>query len=240
MIISAKEMENNFNKYLKLVENEEIIITANGKKIARLTTYEDDQSIIREGSAAYNHKSPGVTYSEYLEMTENSKERYEYINGQIFLLASPKVKHQRVIRNIFSDFIHWFKDKDCEPFTSPFDVKLKKEENINVVQPDILVVCDQENINEEDTYIGVPALIVEVLSESTKNHDYIRKLDLYRLSGVKEYWIVNYFKEEINLFVFENKDIKEMMTFKDDEIIKSVIFRGLKINLRDIFYISNK
>lgn len=73
------------------------------------------------------------------------------------------------------------KGKDCEPLTAPFDVTLFKEgkaKNINVVQPDILVICDREKIDKNGKYQGIPALVVEVLSESTRSRDMIKKLDL--------------------------------------------------------------
>jgi Uma2 family endonuclease len=154
-------------------------------------------------------------------------------------LASPVVNHQRIIRKIFGKFIHWFDDKVCEPFTSPFDVTLhkgeKKENNINVVQPDILVICDQENINEEDRYMGTPDLVIEVLSKTNKNHDIIRKLELYRTTGIKEYWIVNPFSKEINVYTFSEEKINEIITFKDKGILKSAVFKKLQISLSDIF-----
>ena len=42
MTVTATEMKTNFGKYLELVENGDIIITRNGRKIARLVKEEDD------------------------------------------------------------------------------------------------------------------------------------------------------------------------------------------------------
>ena len=69
-----------------------------------------------------------------------------------------------------------YKGKKCEPLTAPFDVTLLKDNNKNVVQPDILVICDTENIDEKGRYWGIPSLILEVLSETTRHKDMLKNL----------------------------------------------------------------
>ena len=234
MIINSTEVQNNFGKYLQLVDSEDIVITRNGKKVARLVKFrEDDDYVIRESSSAYSHKGMKVSYEEFLEITRESENRYEYIDGEIYLLASSNFKHQKIVIEISSILLDWFKNKKCQPLTAPFDVTLYKDEEPNVVQPDLLVICDQENI-EDDTYSGIPALVMEVLSQSTQNKDIIKKLDLYRGAGVGEYWIVNPFSEEINIYHFTEKEIKNTMTFKKNDAAKSFVFSGLEIVV-DVF-----
>lgn len=240
MIVSTTEVQNNFGKYLKLAENEEIIITRNGKKVAQLVKYEkNDDFIVKEDTAEYNPDKMKVSYKEFKKITEDSEHRYEYIDGYLYLMVSPTVKHQRVVRNLLVKLDNWFRNKECEPFTSPFEVTLYKgdeiQENINIVQPDILVICDQEKIDEEDRYQGTPELVIEVLSKTSKHRDFVTKLELYRITGIKEYWIVNPFTEEINIFTFDNDEIREVTTYKKDEILKSFVFKGLEINLSEIY-----
>jgi len=236
MIISSTKIQNNFGKYLSLVNEEDIIITRNGKKMARLVKfYENDEYIIHEGSSAYSHEGMKVTYEEYLKINWESENRYEYIDGQIYLLASPKYNHQRIVAEIFSRLIGWFKDNECQALTSPFDITIYKEDEANVVQPDLLVICDKENIKEDDTYLGTPTLVVEVLSESSRSKDIIQKLDLYMSGGVKEYWIVNPFSKELNIYLFKDREIERTITYKKEETVNSFVFQGLEINLIELF-----
>lgn len=238
IILTTTEIQNNFGKYLKYVDNEDILITKNGKKIARLTSYNDDgpDYVLREGAAAYNHAGMKVSYEEFLKITEKSENRYEYIDGEIFLLAAPLYAHQKAVREIFFEFTAWFRGKKCEPLDSPFDVTLfKGNDNINVVQPDILIICDKENIDKEGHYNGIPTLVVEVLSESTRSKDFIKKLDLYMSCGVKEYWIVNTSSREIYIYVFKDKSIENMLTFKGGERAESSVFKGLGVELGQVF-----
>ena len=56
MVVTTSEIQNNFGKYLKLSENEEIIITKNGKAVSRLTKYSgtaDHEIIHIDGKAQY-------------------------------------------------------------------------------------------------------------------------------------------------------------------------------------------
>ena len=262
MQVTTTEVQNNFGKYLKLCKYEDIIIIRNGKKIARLTTYTDniDTYFIREAAEKFAYSGKKISYEEFLEITQNSELRYEYIDGEIYLLASPFYEHQKAIRQIFIEFVIWFKDKNCEPLTSPFDVTLFKKnsnedineniqdannedeadtkedkKNINIVQPDILVICDKENIDENGKYHGTPSLVVEVLSKSTKKKDLAKKLDLYSSSGIKEYWVVNTFSKEVYIYAFKDLNIEKMIAFKDGDRVESVIFSGLGINVNQVF-----
>jgi prevent-host-death family protein len=236
MIFTTTEVQNNFGKYLGLVNQENVIITKNGKKVARLVKYyQGDEYLIREGSSAYSHEGMQVTYEEFSKIARESENRYEYIDGQIYLLASPGFRHQKIIMEMSSKFSSWFKDKECQPLTSPFDVTLYKGDEPNLVQPDLLVICDQEKIGDDDTYTGIPTLVVEVLSESTRSKDIIIKLNLYMSGGVEEYWIVNPFSEEVNIYLFKNREVESLLTFKKGEMASSFVFQGFKIDLIDVF-----
>lgn len=242
MIVTTTDLQNSFGKYLQLCRDEEIIITKNGKIVAKLLPYSEDESmgrwIVSESAPGDRSSGIKVSYEEYLKMTEKSENRYEYINGEIILLASPLYPHQKAVKEIFGEFINWFRDKKCEPLVSPFDVtlyRLGNKKKINSVQPDILVICDQDKIDEKGKYNGTPTLVVEVLSDSTRRRDLVQKLDLYMESGVREYWVVNTSAAEIYIYLFENHDIEKILTFKGDERAGSAVFPGLEVNLKQVF-----
>jgi prevent-host-death family protein len=243
MIINSTDLKNNLGKYLRLSAREEIIVTSNGRKVAKLSAYEDTEKItaakeyIRERAHIYEATPQKASYEEFLELTENSDERYEYIDGEIYLLASPKVIHQKVLGELYFIFYNWFRGKKCRPLFAPFDITLKRTaENISVVQPDMMVICDlEENLDEKDYYMGVPALIVEIISESTRGKDLIKKLDLYMSTGVKEYWIVNPLNREASVYLFEENNISKNATYKNLENAVSYNFAGLEVSLEKIF-----
>ena len=135
---------------------------------------------------------------------------------------------------LFYDFL---RGTHCRPVVAPFDITLKRnEKNINIVQPDLMIICDMdEKTNEKDYYMGVPTLVVEIISESSRKKDYIKKLDLYLDCGVKEYWIVNPFSKEITLFYFEENEIKENRTYRIGEKVVSFLFKELMVDTERVF-----
>lgn len=242
MIVTTSDVQNSFGKYLQLCQQEEVIITKNGKKVAKLAPYIEDRTLgrwlISEGSPRYNPKDVRVTYEEYLKMTEESENRYEYIDGEIILLAPPRYPHQKAVREIFGEFITWFRGKDCEPLNAPFDVvlhRLGKPENISSVQPDIIVICDRDKIDERGKYQGTPSLVVEVLSVSTRSRDLVQKLDLYMESGVQEYWVVNTQSQEVYIYTFSARMLANIVAYKGGERAQSAMFPGLVVSLRQVF-----
>src|SRR5699024_4896057 len=185
---------------------------------------------VKEQQSEYRSSSGWVTYEDFLELTEKSEQRFELIDGVIYNLASPSYKHQHVVGELFGTFYNWFKGKKCVPLTSPFDVTFFKEENnICVVQPDVVVICDMDNLDEKDKYKGIPTLVVEVLSPSTRSKDMLNKLDLYKQCGVNEYWLVDPINEHILIYVLEDNEIVNNKTYSKDahQAVHSVIFAGL-------------
>ncbi|NLY38846.1 MAG: type II toxin-antitoxin system Phd/YefM family antitoxin [Firmicutes bacterium] len=241
MRVNTTDLQNAFGKYLALVEKEDIIVVKNGKSVAKLVRYrEPDFHILHEEAKGYK-STRKISYEEYMELVNSSDQRYELIDGEVYLLASPGFYHQVIVNEIAGHFYNYFKDKPCRSLTAPLDVRLfghatKFEEDPNVVQPDVMVICDLEKISEDNKYEGVPVLIVEVLSPSTRGKDMAAKLHLYMRSGVLEYWIVDPAHKTIIQYSFsEDRDIKEMHTLTAADTISSVVYEGLKIPLKDIF-----
>ncbi|MEN6314804.1 MAG: type II toxin-antitoxin system prevent-host-death family antitoxin [Clostridiaceae bacterium] len=236
---TATEVKNNFGKYIRLAAKEDIIITSNGREVGKLTAIQEDDdddglyTTFREDSAAYSFEKKKISYEKFLKIREKSEERYEYIDGEIYLLASPKVKHQQIIYELAVIFHNWFKGKKCTPALSPFDIELNRNaKKRNMVQPDLMVICDlEEKMGEDGFYKGVPALMVEVVSESSKSKDYIKKMDLYMACGVHEYWIVDPVNQEIHIYLFEDKKLSKNKTYTFKDEIKSFYFEGFSFTL---------
>lgn len=237
MKVPSTEVQNNFGKYLKIAsELEDVIVTRKGYEIAKIVPCEKG-SIIAEEAANYIFNDRWkLGYEEFLKMVENSELRYEYIDGEVYLLASPAYNHQVSVSELFGILYNWFKGKKCRPLTAPFDVTLvKSKDSINVVQPDIIVICDPDKVDASGKYKGVPALTVEVLSRSTRSKDMLKKLDLYMQTDVREYWIVDPDKREVHVYCFEKHDIADHDSYLGDMTVKSKVFEGLEVKLAEIF-----
>jgi Uma2 family endonuclease len=161
------------------------------------------------------------------------------INGEIHLLASPSIGHQELLGRLHLIFNEYFQGQRCRVFLAPFDVHFKKKDfqEPDVMQPDLLVAYDLEhNVNEKGRYMGTPTLVVEILSDGTRSKDMIDKLNTYRLSGVKEYWIVDQKQENVMVYGFADYEIDKYKTYEKGEVAKSLVFDGLAADIGDLFY----
>lgn len=183
------------------------------------------------------YKLKKYTYADLLEMDDDK--RYELIDGELYLMSSPKILHQEIVGEIYAQLHTYLKGKKCKAFVSPLDVCLSGFKNpkreYNVVQPDVLVVCDENKLTEDMGIQGAPDLVIEVLSPSTRKHDIYRKFNLYQHYGVKEYWIIDTEAEVIYQYILNEKNIYTLpKTYEITEDIKVNILKNCIISLRDI------
>lgn len=183
------------------------------------------------------YKLKKYTYADLLEM-DNDK-RYELIDGELYLMSSPQILHQEIVGEIYVQLRNYLKGKKCKAFVSPLDVCLSGVKNpkkeYNVVQPDVLVVCDENKLTKDMGIQGAPDLVIEVLSPSTRRHDTYRKFNLYQHYGVKEYWIIDTEAEVIYQYILNEKNIYTLpKTYEITEDIKVNILKNCIISLKDI------
>jgi prevent-host-death family protein len=241
-VITATELKKNLGKYLDYVENNnDLVISKNGQKIARLTPYVTDLEryfLVRENTLDYQYGGKKVSYDEFVKINEKSTLRMELINGEIYLLSSPTIIHQELLARLYRAFSDYFDEKKCKVFFAPFDVVLKKKvgDELDVLQPDLLVVCDLPgNVDEKGKYQGTPALVVEILSETTRKKDMIEKLNSYMLSGVDEYWIVDPKQERVLIYNFTDCDIEGFNVSGKGGVADSQLFDELRIDMNGLF-----
>ncbi|KYD29648.1 hypothetical protein B4110_1218 [Parageobacillus toebii] len=178
-----------------------------------------------------------VSYEEYLALREKSEDRLEYIDGVVYMTPSPSIKHQLVSSNIHTQFGIYLKGKKCKVFAAPTDIELVSEKfpDRKVVIPDLSIICGEKGFTETK-YVGVPTLIVEILSPSNQAHDLVTKFNLYMAYGVKEYWIVNPMKDAITVYTLNEEGLYEQADIKAGTgVVQSVCFLGLALNLEEIF-----
>ncbi len=243
MITTATEMKNNFGQYLKQVmdDNVEVIITKNNQKVARLVPYVTNLEKyfkLEENTAEYRYDKQTVSYEEFMEIYEKSDSRMEYINGEIWLMASPSMSHQEILGNLYMIFNQYFKGKKCKPFLAPFDVHFRKVDIDvpDVMQPDLLVICDAEgHVNEKNKYMGTPTLVLEILSKSTRSKDMVYKLNTYLTSGVGEYWVVDPKSKSILIYSFADYAIDHFTQYRMGEMASSSAFEGLYADVTELF-----
>lgn len=156
-------------------------------------------------------------------------ERAELIDGQIYYMAPPNTKHQRLVNYLTTEINLYIRKNNgsCEVFPAPFAVFLNKNEK-NYVEPDISVICDPSKLDDKGCH-GAPDWIIEIVSPGSKQMDYYKKLFKYRTAGVREYWVVDPDRNIATAYDFEADTMTE---YPFGEEVPVGIYEGFSIKIQ--------
>ncbi len=127
------------------------------------------------------------TQAEYLAMEEAAEYKSEYYNGEIFAMSGGTADHSKIAVSCAAELRQMLDPKPCHVFNS--DVRLLVQPNGLYTYPDVMVICGKIQFVErrKDTVTN-PILIVEVLSESTRDYDRGAKFNFYKqIPSLQEY-----------------------------------------------------
>ena len=189
-------------------------------------------------AALKNYDEEMYTYQRYCDELDDGN-RYEIIDGVPYMMAAPTRRHQRILGEMHFMFRTYLQGKSCEVYLSPFDVRLaiygeSKGDEINVVQPDVMVFCDERKLDDKGG-IAAPDIAIEILSSSSAKNDRYRKFNLYEKAGVREYWIVDGANETIEIFILKDGKFDLYAFLQTEDVITSTVLEGLEIKVSDIF-----
>jgi Uma2 family endonuclease len=149
-------------------------------------------------------QSPPKTIMEVFKMLPEGT-LAELIDNQIYMTASPFGAHQRLQMKLSAKIFNFLEKHNIgEVVSAPMDVYL--DETSNAVQPDIFVLLNEnQHILHPNGHVrGVPDLIIEILSPGNRNHDLVRKKELYERFRVKEYIITDPDNKDVWHYVLVN------------------------------------
>jgi Uma2 family endonuclease len=149
-----------------------------------------DRVKIRLEQAMSTQAKTSLTPEEYLEIERKAERKSEYYQGEMFLLAGGSARHGLIAINLGRELSLELKAEPCTVYSS--DVRLRVSPARFYTYPDIMVVCGEPQYadDQKDTLLN-PVIIVEVLSDSTKDYDLGRKFEFYRsLPSLREYLTV--------------------------------------------------
>ena len=180
------------------------------------------------------------TYRDYRSWPED--ERWELIAGVAWnMSAAPSVDHQRISMELSWRIRTFLEGKPCEVLAAPVDVFFpqSREQDVDdvedVVQPDLLVVCDHEKITHRGCW-GAPDWVIEIISPYTSHKDMNAKLSLYERHGVGEYWIVDPGNRCVHVHLLgEDGRYPEPLVRVAPDPISSSTCNGLTIDLAELF-----
>ncbi|MCI9245744.1 MAG: Uma2 family endonuclease [Clostridia bacterium] len=195
---------------------------------------EDD--FMQNATCRVDYIAQKYSYADLQKIDDDN--RYEIIEGNLYLMSAPTVTHQLIAGSIHAQLYNFLIGKTCKVFIPPIDVALSKyneDKKIkNIVQPDVLVVCDPKKIEKKKIF-GAPDLIVEVLS-TDRRHDMMYKYNLYQKWGVREYWMIDPDEGIIMPYVLNENGLYEQMEPYDlREEVPVKVLKGCKICLKSLY-----
>jgi Uma2 family endonuclease len=171
------------------------------------------------------------TATDLAEMPDDGL-RYEVLWGEMIVSPPPSVRHQWVSDDLAIRIRTFGLQENLGvAFSAPLDVQLGHH---NIVQPDILFVLKEHvGMLTESGVIGVPDLLVEVVSPVSRRIDRIRKTATYATFGTPEFWLVDPDTETI--LAQELRDGRYHPIPLEDGLIRSKVLDGLIIDPQEVF-----
>lgn len=178
---------------------------------------------VEEPALKYNY----ISQEEYLERERNALVKHEYYDGEIFAMSGASANHNQVYSNLFGEIFYRLKGKGCKPYGS--DLRIHIPKNTLYTYPDISIICGDMKLTDDkfDTATN-PSVIIELLSQSTRNYDRIEKFSLYRdIDTLKEYILVDTQKIHIEKYIrnsdhtwqlFDHNSIQDTLTISSVNI----------------------
>lgn len=153
------------------------------------------------------------------------------------------LEHSMVIYNFVIKIGSQIKDSLCRVFGDSVQYQWRENDD-NVIIPDVSIICnmrDRKNIS----FTGIPRFVMEVLSDATEEYDRTEKMEIYCKVGVSEYWIVDWRKKQVEIYMFDWKEdgtsysyLYKTVKEENKEELQLVMFPNLKITFEELFNIT--
>ncbi len=172
-----------------------------------------------------------------LELLPDNDNRYEIIDGELFVTRAPHWGHQEVCGRIFAVLDAWSRQTGLG--RSAINPGIIFTDADNVI-PDVVWASTARLallLDEAGHLTAAPELVVEVLSAGAENErrDREAKLRLYSLRGVQEYWLVNWQLQQIEQYRREQAALKIVATLLPNDALTSPLLPGFTCSIAGLF-----
>jgi Uma2 family endonuclease len=170
------------------------------------------------------------TYEDYSQLPEDGR-RHEIIDGEHFVNPSPSTLHQHVSKRLQYQLYTKFELAGLGVlFDAPMDVQLSE---FDIVQPDLVIILNENVRKITPTKIKVaPHLVVEILSPTNMDYDRITKRELYERFGVKEYWVVDPFDQQVDQWVLTEE---KYVLMPKSKVVQLSIVPGIEVDFDTVW-----
>ena len=147
-------------------------------------------------------------------------------------LSKTYLEHSMVINNFVIKIGSQIKDSLCRVFGDGVQYEWRENDD-KVMIPDV---------SNSRNRTGIPRFVMEVLSNATEEYDRHEKMNIYCKVGVSEYWIVDWRKKSVEIYLFDFEEdgtgypyLYKTVTAQNKEELQLVMFPNLKITFEELF-----
>ena len=186
-------------------------------------------------SAMATQPKPRLSPEEYLIRERLAETKSEYYQGEVFAMAGASENHNLIVANVVSCLVSGLRHRDCRVY--PSDMRLLISSTGLYTYADVMVVCGKSVLAEtQGDVLTNPLLIIEVLSESTKDYDRGGKFHQYmRIPSLQEYLTVSQTETLIDQSIRQDDNswlIREITPASGHVPLRSL---GIELDFSDVY-----
>lgn len=171
-----------------------------------------------------------------LDLMPDDGNRYELLEGEIYVSRAPSLTHQRILINLGTLLKNFLaRNPIGEVLPTPgviFDPS-------NGVIPDIVFISNQlsDRLGANERITEAPELVIEIVSPGKENarRDRVVKRRVYAKHGVKEYWIIDPEAETLEIYRAERHKLAHTATLRDEDELTTPLLPGFACTVSKIF-----
>jgi Uma2 family endonuclease len=172
-----------------------------------------------------------------LELLPDDGKRYEIIDGELYVSKAPSYGHQLTCAELGCDLTNWSRSSGLGVLLPGPGVIFADDDD---VIPDLVWVSHQRLaviLEADGKFHAAPELVVEVLSPGAANEKRDRelKLTLYSRRGVREYWIVDWQRRQVEVYRRVDAALALAATLLDTDLLESPLLPGFSLHLGELF-----
>jgi Uma2 family endonuclease len=179
---------------------------------------------------------PLLTVTDLEAFPEDDGNRYELIEGELYVSRAPGIPHQRVLQSLqigLSEYLKEFPVGILVPGAGAIF------SDYDAVIPDLAFVRHErwDEVVTGDKFTGALDIVIEILSPGTQNRkrDLSAKRKLYANYAIAEYWIVDSENQSVLIFRLRVQSFEEVVTLTGNEELSSPMLPGFRLKVMDIF-----
>lgn len=176
-----------------------------------------------------------ATPEEYLIAEREAENRHEYYNGEIFAMAGASRRHNLIVSNAIVGFGRRIKGGSCDIYAN--DLRVRIDQLRAFVYPDIVITCgDEEYLDDEFDTLLNPIVIIEVLSESTAQHDRTTKFSAYRrIPSLREYLMVAQDRIRVEQYTRQTEELWTYRAYEESGLMVRLESVGVELPVEEIY-----